>query len=378
MPVDSKTGFYSCRKLISSLDKEGKKPAFFIACSRARGVGKTYDFVSALLEKSFKTNHRSKFALFCRTQAELGGVAEGTFKSVLMDKYPGWSVIEKKRMTNTFSDVFIQKEIHPDYEDIEDGKPVKIEYETRHIGYVTPLNSAQRLKSKSSLFVDVDAIYFDEFMPELATGYISNEIEKFQLLYGSMARGQGKSVRYIPVYMTSNTITLDNPYFEAFGLYKYIQADTKFFKGVGVVFEQVFNDAVVEEHANSAFNRAFSQGDSNKLIDYEDEDLWYNSNKSGVTKPNDWGYSNYIGTIISEKTSYGVYIYPQMGFLYISHAVDKSAKAQYRLNVDVNKDVALVKHARIAQIIAGYLKNGTCFFDSVKSKRVALEITGYK
>lgn len=373
MPVDKKTGFYSCRKLISTLDKDGKKPAFFIACSRTRGIGKTYDFVSVMLEMSFESQHTKKFALLCRTQNEVGGVAEGAFKSVLMDKYSQWSIIEKKRMGRTYSDVYLQREI-VEYD--EDENP-KIEYETIHVGYVVPLNSAQRLKSKSSLFVDVEVIYFDEFMPELTSGYVSNEIEKFQLLYGSMARGQGQSVRYIPVYMTSNTISIDNPYFEAFGLYRYIQPDTKFFKGKGVVFEQVFNDNIAVEHTNSAFNRAFSQGDSNKLIDYEGSDNWYNSNKAGVTKPNDWGYTSYIGTIISEKTAYGVYLYPQMGFLYITHSHDSSSKMQYKLNADVNKDVALVKHSKLAQVIAGYLKNGSCFFDSVKSKMVALSITGF-
>lgn len=360
--------FYSCEKIWNTLDVDGQKPAVTIVCSRVRGPGKTYSFCKKFLDLIFESEFAQKIAFLCRTQSEVGSVAEGALKSVMLDHYPAWEVCEKKKMGGAYSEVWIRALI-PGY--AEEGE--KEEYEEHHIGYVLPLNSAQRLKSKSSLFVDVSWLYFDEFMPELHSGYISDEISKFQLLYGSIARGGGASVRYVPIYMTSNTISMANPYFDALGLYKFIQQDTKFFRGKGVVYELVQNSELVKEHANSAFNRAFSF--NNKLIDYEGEQ-WYNNESANVTKPNDWGDSQYLGTIVAEQQHYSVYYYPQMGFVYVKYGHDKTSKARYRLNVDVNQDVQVVTASALGRTITQALRDGRCFFATPQVRRMVLQITG--
>lgn len=362
------TKFYDCEKIWNTLDADGEPPAVTIVCSRVRGPGKTYSFSKKFLDLIFESNFQKKVGVLCRTQSEVGSLAEGMFKSMMYDHYPAWEVYEKKRMSGAFSEIYI-KALKPGY--AEEGE--EEEYEIHQIGYVIPINSAQRLKNKSAIFVDVEWLYFDEFMPELQSGYLPEEIEKFHLLFGNIAKGKGKSVRPVPIYMTSNTVTLNNPYFEALGLYKYIQPDTKFYRGRRVVYEIVKNDELAKEHSNSAFNIAFSS--NNRLIDYEGEQ-WYNSDNANVTKPQDWGRSKYLGTIIAQSKSYGVYYYPEMGFIYVQHTHDKTSKALYRLNVDVNKDVQVVKSSILGRTITQALSDGRCYFSTAEVRRMVLQITG--
>lgn len=53
---------------------------------------------------------------------------------------------------------------------------------------------------------------FDEFQSE-NNDYCPNEVQKFISVHTSVARGQGKQLRYVPVYMLSNPVTLLNPYY---------------------------------------------------------------------------------------------------------------------------------------------------------------------
>ena len=61
---------------------------------------------------------------------------------------------------------------------------------------------------------DVDVILFDEFQSE-SDNYCPNEVEKFISIHTSIARGQGKMTRYVPVFMISNPVSLINPYYSA-------------------------------------------------------------------------------------------------------------------------------------------------------------------
>ena len=85
---------FNMKRMVQEKDVSGLDPAFFIACSRVRGTGKTYSTVGFLLDYVFNNEGR-KFGLFCRTKAMLGGLAEGMFKSYLSDKYPHTIVIKR-------------------------------------------------------------------------------------------------------------------------------------------------------------------------------------------------------------------------------------------------------------------------------------------
>ena len=118
--------FYSCEKIWNTLDVDGQKPAVTIVCSRVRGPGKTYSFCKKFLDLIFESEFAQKIAFLCRTQSEVGSVAEGALKSVMLDHYPAWEVCEKKKMGGAYSEVWIRALI-PGY--AEEGE--KEEYEEK-------------------------------------------------------------------------------------------------------------------------------------------------------------------------------------------------------------------------------------------------------
>lgn len=361
--------YYSCEKIWDTEDADGEKAGFYIVCSRVRSMGKTFSFINKFLEEIFESNFQKKLVLMCRTQTSVGSLAIGQMKPVLNLKFPAWSVYEKRKEGGKYSEIWI-KALIPGY--AEDDE--KEEYEEHHIGYVMAIKPAHDYKNISGTFSDATWIYFDEFQPEFQSVYITDEIEKFQSILGSLSRGiGGEQVRRVPVYMTSNTVSMYNPYFDAFGLYKYIQPDTKFYRGYGVVYEMVSNSELAKEHAKTGYAKAFRN--HNRFIDYEGVQ-WYNNESANVTKPNDWGESQYLGTLVSEQQHYSVYYYPQMGFVYVKYGHDKTSKARYRLNVDVNQDVQVVTASALGRTITQALRDGRCFFATPQVRRMVLQITG--
>ena len=115
---------------------------------------------------------------------------------------------------------------------------------------------------------------FDEFQSESNT-YIPNEIQKFISIHTSIARGQGKQYRYVPVYMLSNTVSILNPYYVELGITKRIKSDTKFLRGEGFVVEQGYVDSAAKAQMEGAFNRAFS---TNKYVEYSTQNVYLNDN----------------------------------------------------------------------------------------------------
>lgn len=64
---------------------------------------------------------------------------------------------------------------------------------------------------------DITKLLFDEFQSE-TNHYCSDEIRKFISLHTSIARGNGEQVKYVPVYMLSNAVTIINPYYVEMGI----------------------------------------------------------------------------------------------------------------------------------------------------------------
>ena len=84
-------------------------------------------------------------------------------------------------------------------------------------GYAISLNSADQLKKYSHLLSDVQRIIFDEFQSE-TNHYCYDEVSKLLSVHTSIARGQGELVRYVPVYMLSNPVSIINPYYVDMGI----------------------------------------------------------------------------------------------------------------------------------------------------------------
>ena len=91
---------------------------------------------------------------------------------------------------------------------------------------------------------------FDEFQSE-TNHYCDNETKKFISIHTSIARGQGEQVRYVPVYMLSNPVSIINPYYVEMGISGRLKDDTKFLRGDGFVLEQGYIESASIEQKNS-------------------------------------------------------------------------------------------------------------------------------
>lgn len=313
---------YDCTKLINSLDADGETPAFFVVCSKQRGPGKTFQFSKLMVEHFLSTGEQ--FILLTRNKGDLGSVAPGVLNSYVAYQYPEWSVTETIQMKSVYSKITLTM-----------GKGE--ETEKKDIGFVVPIRAADQIKKISSLFYNCWAFYFDEFQPMDRSTYLKDEVDLLLNIYKSVARGNGSAVRYMPIYMASNTINLGNIYFTALGLNRLIQSNTRFVKGHGVVFENCDVSGLAEMHHGSAIERALAPH-----LARQGDNMWLGDNNSLVCKPDGWGRGLYLATIVYNNVKMGVFEYDN-GFFYISHTVDQSCKYVYNLTLEGNLNIPVLK-----------------------------------
>lgn len=323
---------YNNTKLITSLDRNGEVPTFFIVCSRLRGPGKTYQMCKMLFEKFM--DEGKKFVLLTRHKKDLGTIAAGCFDGYLTDQHPEYSMRETLQMGHTFSRVYADTRVGDEISSVE-------------CGYVISLASVNDIKKVSSLFGDAWCFFFDEFMP-VDDRFLKNEVDLFLNVYQSIARGEGKAARYMPVFMCSNTISLQNPYFKALNLTSKLQSNTHFYKGEGVVFENCDNvEGLAELHKSSGIEKALKTH-----LDAKGDNTWINDDNSLVAKPNGWGRARYIATLIYGNEQFGVHEYYQMGYVYLSRKTDHTCPHIYNLTFDNgNLNIPVINSSVLVQFI---------------------------
>lgn len=351
----SKDKFYHCDWLLKQLDCNGNPPIIFIVCSKVRGPGKTYSFTQLLMKKL--VDNGQKFILLCRLKDNLGYVAEGIFKAVLRQEYPNMIMYEQK-VGHLYSNVFV---------DVKKGK----EKETIHAGYVIPLNSASGIKQVSGMFTDADAIFFDEFQPMSKKEYVADEVTKFKTIWESVARGNGQTCRYLPVYMCSNTIDRYNPYFVALGLVSKLQDNTRLFRGNGFVYQQATNENAVKAHKEHGIAAILSTGHND---DYADDSTWSNDCKAAICKPDGWGRPTYFTTICYDDHEYGVKYYSDVGIYYIDRTPDKKHPFRFCLTLDGEKNLPLLKTSAIAKILRDAIEGGCVRYKDNGCRNMAMEM----
>lgn len=335
-------------------DRNNERPEIFITMGN-RTSGKTFGICNETLLKHFLKDGE-KFALLVRWQRELGNAAEGVFKAVLDEKYPGYSISEKVMGKGVYSMMFLTH---------KEGDEVIEE----HCGYVIPINNATpNIKPISSIFSDVEIMFMDEYQ---TTKYCPNEVAEFISLHTSVARGKGKAVRYVPVILASNAIDVLNPYFTALRIHTQLQADTKKLRGEGWVLEIFVNEDVQKEQEASAFNRAFS---NERAIKSATNNMWLLGNDSCIcNKPGAWGNSMYYCTIQDNDTKYGVRYYPQAGIYYINYSIDADCKYIYNISLDGELNVPLLKNSTMIKTLRDAFAAGQVRMKDANVKNMVLE-----
>ena len=350
--------FYDGTKILSLMDINGKRPEIYLVTTNRSG-GKTTYFGRLCVNKFLK--QRSKFALLYRFNYELDSVSDKFFKDLSGLFFPVYSMTAVRRASGTFQELFLSHKV-----DGENSKPISC-------GYAISLNSADQLKKYSHFFSDVDRVIFDEFQSE-TNHYCNDEVSKFISIHTSIARGQGKQSRYVPVYMLGNTVSILNPYYTALGISERLNTETNFLRGDGYVIEQGFVDGASKAQKESAFNRAFS---STKQIAYATEGIYLNDNESFIEKP--VGDSKYIATLRYNSADYAIRMYQELGILYCDDKPDITFKNKLAVTTDDHRInyVMLKNNDLFIQNMRYFFEKGCFRFKNLKCKEVIMKALTY-
>lgn len=341
--------YYDGTKLLSLTDLDGKQPEILIVTTN-RTAGKT-SYFGRLCVNKFKKG-QGKFALLYRYNYELDDCADKFFKDLSTLFFSGSVMESKRKASGIFHELFL------------DGESC---------GYALSLNSADQLKKYSHLFSDVNRMIFDEFQSE-SNHYCSDEIKKFISIHTSIARGQGEQVRYVPVYMLSNPVSLINPYYVELGISNRLRDDTKFLRGHGFILEQGFINSASVAQKESGFNKAFAK---NSYVAYSSECVYLNDNKAFIEKPN--GIGSYLCTIKYNGTDFGVREFADSGFIYVDDRPDTSYK--YKITVTTSDHeinyVMLKRNDMFLTNLRFYFEKGCFRFKDLRCKEAILKALSY-
>lgn len=341
--------YYDGTKLLSMLDINGNKPEIYL-CTTNRTGGKTTYFgrlcVNRFLDKG------EKFGLIYRYNYELDDVVDKFYKDLGSLFFPEHEMTSKRRASGIFHELFL---------------------DDKSCGYALSLNSADQIKKYSHLFSDIQRMIFDEFQSE-TNHYCNDEIKKLLSVHTSVARGQGEQVRYVPVYMLSNPVSIINPYYVEMGISNRLKDDTKFLRGDGFVLEQGFIDSASEEQKKSGFNKAFSK---NKYVAYSSESVYLNDNQSFVDKL--VGKSRYLCTLRYKGVDYAIREFSEIGVLYC----DDKSDSTFRLKITVTTEDHQINYVMLKRndfFLSNlrYLFERGCFrFKDLKCKEAVLHALSY-
>ena len=342
--MDSK--YYDGTKLLSLMDINGNKPEIYIVTTNRTG-GKTTYF-GRLLVNRFKKSGQ-KFCLVYRYNYEVDDCVEKFFKDIQSLFFPTDNMTSEKGGNGIYRKLFLN------------GKPC---------GYAIALNSADQIKKHSHLFSDVHSMLFDEFQSETNT-YCPDEVKKFISVHTSIARGQGEQVRYVPVYMLSNPVTLINPYYTTMGISSRLKKETKFLRGDGWVLEQGYVDSANKAQQQSGFMKAFSD---NEYTAYSSQGVYLNDNEVFIEKP--VGKFKYLATVSYKGKQFSIKEYADLGIVYC----DTSFDSQFPFHISATLDdhsinrVMLKRNDLFIHMLRYYFEHGTMRFKDLTCKECIIDL----
>lgn len=341
--------YYDGTKLLSMRDINGNKPEIFM-CTTNRTGGKTTYFGRLCVNRFFDKGE--KFALTYRYNYELDDCADKFYKDISGLFFKGTTMTSKRKASGIYHELFI------------DGASC---------GYAVSLNSADQLKKYSHLFSDVKRMMFDEFQSE-TNHYCPDEIRKFLSVHTSIARGQGEQIRYVPVYMCANPVSIINPYYVEMGISERLREDTKFLRGDGFVLEQGYVDSASKAQMESGFNRAFAR---NSYVAYSSQCIYLNDNQAFVEKPR--GRGRYLGTLRYKGVDYGLREFAEDGVIYCDDKPDNSFGMKLTVTTDDHQVnyVMLKRNSLFLNNMRYFFEQGCFRFKDLRCKEAVLKALSY-
>lgn len=343
------TQYYDGTKLLSTKDLDGNSPELFMVTTNRTG-GKTTYFGRLMVNRFLKSG--KKFGLIYRYNYELDDCAEKFFRDIGSLFFPGMVMTSKRRAAGIFHELFL--------DDIS-------------CGYAISLNSADQLKKYSHLFSTVEHLLFDEFQSE-SNHYCTDEIRKFLSVHKSIARGQGEQVRYVPVYMLANPVSIINPYYVELGISERLRDDTKILRGHGFVLEQGYVDSAAQAQKESGISKAFAR---NSYVAYSTQAVYLNDNKAFIEKP--VGQSRYLATLRYKGTDFGVREFAEAGVIYCDDRADSSFKNKITVTTEDHEInyVMLKRNDLFLSSLRYYFERGCFRFKDLRCKETILKALSY-
>lgn len=304
----------------------------------ARGAGKTYGFKYWAIDDFLKTGQ--KFVYVRRFKSE----------------------IENKDLSRFFDDILVNNEF-PGHELTVKGKTFLIDGKTA--GTAIALSTAKIKKSVS--FPDYNKICFDEFIiDKSAYHYLPDEVTNFLELVSTVARLRDN----VTVWLLSNAITINNPYFDYFGLTVPFGKDIAR-KGPEILIQLTHNERFEEAASKTRFGQLVA---GTPYGDYAIENQFLRDNKNFVEQKT--AAAKYYFTIRFHGKEYGIYADFETGILYVSNDADKTFQVRFALTDDDHIPNTLIVKGRrnpyIANMINCYAA-GALRFESVKIKGAMLK-----
>lgn len=341
--------YYNGTKLLSLKDINGKTPEIFISTSNRTG-GKTTYFNRFAVNKY--NEGKGKFCLIYRYNYELDDVADKFYKDISNLFFQGTTMTSQRKASGIYHELFI---------------------DDKSCGYAVSLNSADQLKKYSHLLSDTERMLFDEFQSE-SNHYCADEVRKFISIHTSIARGNGKQVRYLPVYMIGNPVSLLNPYYAELGISTRLRNDTKFLRGDGFVLEQGFVKSASDAQKESGFNRAFSKND---YVEYSGQGVYLNDSQAFIEKPN--GIGRYLCTLKYKNSEFALREFADSGIIYCDDRPDKTFSNKIAVTTnDHNVNYVVLKRNDMFINNLRYFFNCGCFrFKDLRCKEVIMKMLSY-
>lgn len=341
--------YYDGTKLLSLKDINGNKPEIYL-CTANNTAGKTTYFSRFLVNKFL--NNQEKFMLIYRFNYELDECANKFYKDISSLFFPNTNMTQQKRARGSFMELFIND---------------------RPCGYAVSLNNVDNIKKYSHFFNDTARMYMDEFQSE-TDNYCTNEVNKFRALHKAVARGHGEMVRYVPVYMSANPITILNPYYVKMGISTRLNSKVKFLRGNGWVLEQGYNDAASKAQKSSGFNRAFG---NDAYAAFTSDAVYLKDNYAFVDSPE--GYAHYLATIKYMGVDYAIKEYPTSGIIYCDEKPDNTFPFRITITTedhDINY-VMLRNNDGFLSNMRYFFRKGCFRFKNLKCKEAIINALAY-
>lgn len=349
--------YYNGSRLLSMMDINGNKPELYL-CTTNRTGGKTTWFGKYVTDEFKKGN--GKFGLIYRYNYELDNVADKFFKDIGSLFFPTMGMRAERKANGIFHELYLYN--------LKDEND-----KGESCGYAISLNSADMIKKYSHHFSDISRMVFDEFQSE-TNHYCADEVRKLISIHTSIARGQGEQVRYVPVYMLSNPVSIINPYYVELGITERLRDDTKFLRGDGFVLEQGYVESASLAQKESGFNRAFAK---NAYIAYSAECVYLNDNKAFIEKPT--GPSRYLCTLRYNGTDYAIREYAETGWVYCDDKPDITNKNKLSVTTeDHNVNYVMLRRNELfISNLRYYFEHGCFRFKNLKCKEAVLKALSY-